>query len=337
MKLSHSEGVMELIVLPFGRALNVEVGSNLLESLRRYEIPVSYSCMAGRCGTCRCKVVQGQVLESGREAKITNPNGDRHVLACMSVLTENCTIEIPEPDEVVTHPARVIKASVLTIDYQTNDVIRLRIRPAKPLIFSPGQYVCLQLAPEYIRPYSMAGLCTDEVMEFQVRLIPDGRVSGYIAKELKIGDSVRVMGPLGTAYLRKKHEGPMLCVAGGTGLAPVLSIVRGALEGGMKNQIHLYFGVRSQEDLYGAEQLNELVDRYKNLHVHTVVAFGKTGLKQRSGLVTDAVAQDWESLVDWKVYLCGSPTMVDAATFLSLKKGVAHENIYADAFYANST
>jgi len=328
---------MELIVLPFGRTLNVDTGSNLLETLRRFEIPVSYSCMAGRCGTCRCKVVQGQVLESGWEAKITNPNDGSHVLACMSVLTENCTIEIPEPDEVVVHPARVIKASVVSLDYQTDDVIRLRIRAAKPLLFSPGQYVSLQLTPEHIRPYSMAGLCTDEVMEFQVRLIPDGRVSGYIAKELKVGDSVRLMGPLGTAYLRTKHEGPMLCVAGGTGLAPVLSIVRGALEGGMKNQIHLYFGVRSQQDLYGSERLNELIDRYKNLHVHTVVAFGDTGPNQRSGLVTDAVSQDWKSLTDWRAYLCGAPPMVEAATFLALQKGVALEKIHADAFYASST
>lgn len=328
---------MELVVQPLDRILKITSGVNLLETLRANDIPVSYSCMAGRCGTCRCKVIEGEVLETGRDAKITNPNEDQYILACMSVLTESCTIEIPEPGEVVTHPARIIKASVVAIEDMTHDIKRLRLRPAKPLEFSPGQYATLQFTPQHIRPYSMAGLSDDAELEFHVRVVPDGRVTGYIASELKVGDSVRVSGPLGTAYLRTRHEGPMLCVAGGTGLAPVLSIVRAALKGGMRNDIHLYFGVRTPQDIYGADWLAELAANHSNLHVHIVVSTGNAAPGQRSGLVTDAVAQDRKNLVGWRAYLCGAPPMVEAAAMLVKNKGVLAEHVYADAFYASGT
>jgi ferredoxin-NAD(P)+ reductase (naphthalene dioxygenase ferredoxin-specific) len=328
---------MELVVHPLARSLAIEPGANLLEILRKHEIPISYSCTAGRCGTCRCKVVEGNVLESGQEARITNPNEDRYVLACMSVLTESCTIEVPEPDEVITHPARIVKAEVVAIEDATHDIKRLILRPAKPLAFTPGQYATLQFTPEHVRPYSMAGLPGDRDLEFHIRLVPGGRVTGYVAQQLKIGDSVRVSGPLGTAYLRRKHEGPMLCVAGGTGLAPVLSIVRGALAEGMRNPIHVYFGVRSPADIYGAQWLADLAAGHRNLKVHIVVTMGNDDPRVRSGLVTDAVASDWSELAGWRAYLCGAPPMVEAAAMLVKQRGILPEHVYADAFYASAT
>jgi ferredoxin-NAD(P)+ reductase (naphthalene dioxygenase ferredoxin-specific) len=176
----------------------------------------------------------------------------------------------------------------------------------------------------------------EDELEFHVRMVPDGRVTGHIENELAVGDAVRISGPLGTAYLRYKHEGPMLCVAGGTGLAPVLSIVRGALAQGMANPIHLYFGVRTQQDIYGMGWLDQLQCRHPNLHVHVVVSTGNADPQLRSGLVTDAFNSDWSSLAGWRAYLCGAPPMVEAAAMLAKKKGVLAEHIYADAFYASS-
>lgn len=327
---------MELVVQPLGRTLHLEPGANLLAALREHQVPISYSCTAGRCGTCRCKVLEGEVLETGRDSKITHPDDQGYVLACMSILTGNCVVEVPEPDEVVTHPARIIKATVLAIEPMTHDIRRLRLRPAKPLDFSPGQYATLQFGAGLTRPYSMANVSGEDELEFHVRLVPDGRVTGHIENELAVGDAVRISGPLGTAYLRRKHEGPMLCVAGGTGLAPVLSIVRGALEHGMANPIHLYFGVRMQRDIYGQQWLEQLRQRHANLHVHVVVSTGNADPQLRSGLVTDAFNSDWSSLAGWRAYLCGAPPMVEAAAMLAKKKGVLAEHIYADAFYASS-
>jgi ferredoxin-NAD(P)+ reductase (naphthalene dioxygenase ferredoxin-specific) len=249
------------------------------------------------------------------------------------VLTDNCAIELPEVDEVVVHSARIVMGTVTAIEEATHDIRRIRVRLAKPIEFSPGQYATVQFTPDHIRPYSMAGLSDDAEVEFQIRRVPDGRVTAYIFDELKVGAALRVSGPLGTAYLRQKHTGPMLCVGGGTGLAPVLSIVRGALAAGMQNPIHLYFGVRSTQDVYDAERLEALAAAHPNVVVHIVVATGASGAGQRSGLVTDAIERDLGSLAGWRAYLCGAPAMVDALNLLVTRMGVEPSHVHADAFY----
>jgi ferredoxin-NAD(P)+ reductase (naphthalene dioxygenase ferredoxin-specific) len=328
---------MELLIQPLQKVIDVEPGANLLDALRNAQVPMSYSCMAGRCGTCRCKVLEGDVLDAGRPQQNPLDGADSYVLACQTFVTEPCTIEIPEPDEVVVHPARIVKATVQAVETLTHDIKRVVLKPAKPIEFSPGQYAQLQFTPDRIRPYSMAGLSGDGTLEFHVRTVPDGRVSGYIANELKPGDSVRVSGPLGTAYLRCKHDGPMLCVAGGTGLAPILSILRGALAEGMRNPVHLYFGVRSPRDVYGLDWLTDLERRHPALKLNIVVTSGGDPREQRCGLVTEAIEQDLPDLDGWRAYLCGSPPMVEAATVLARRKGLAPARIYADAFYTQPT
>jgi len=329
--------IMELLVQPTNRRLSFDSGANLLDVLRENGVPVSYSCMSGRCGTCRCRVIEGEVVDSGPEAGRPNLLGERHVLACQSVLTGNCAIEIPEADEIVVHPARIIKGTVVELESPTHDIRRLCIRLAKPLEFSPGQYATLQFSPEHARPYSMAGLPGDTEMEFHIRKVPDGRVTEYIFDQVEEGTTVKLSGPLGTAYLRHSHTGPMLCVGGGTGLAPVLSIVRGALESGMPNPIHLYFGVRSPQDLYDAERLESLAERYPNLTVHIVIATGDAGPGQRRGLVTDAIERDHPALAGWRAYLCGAPAMVEALSLLVARLGMNPAHVHADAFYPSGT
>jgi ferredoxin-NAD(P)+ reductase (naphthalene dioxygenase ferredoxin-specific) len=328
---------MELVVRPLQRVLNVQPGANLLEVLREHQVPLSYSCMAGRCGTCRCKVVDGDVLDAGRQVQRPLDGEPHFVLACQTYLTEPCTIEVPEPDEIVVHPARIVKATVVAIEAMTHDIRRLRLKPAKALEFSPGQYAQLQFGPDHLRPYSMAGLAGDAELEFHVRLVPGGRVTGYIANALKVGDAVRVSGPLGSAYLRRQHDGPMLCVAGGTGLAPILSIIRGAVAAGMRHPIHLYFGVRSPRDVYGLDWLAPLQREHPALRVHVVVTAGADPRAHRRGLVTDAIEADLPDLDGWRAYLCGSPPMVEAATVLARRLGLARERIHADAFYPQGT
>ena len=328
--------VMDVLIQPLQKTIQVEPGANLLEAMRNAQIPMSYSCMAGRCGTCRCKVLDGEVLDSGHAEQNPLNGQESYILACQTYITEPCTIEIPEPDEIVVHPARIIKATVLAVETLTHDVKRVVLKPAKPLEFSPGQYAQLQFTPEHIRPYSMAGLPGDATLEFHVRVVAGGRVSTFIADQLKPGDAVRVSGPLGTAYLRRKHEGPMLCVAGGTGLAPILSVLRGALANDMPNPIHVYFGVRSRRDVYGLDWLTDLERRHPALKVHVVVTSGGDPREQRCGLVTEAIEQDFASLKGWRAYLCGSPPMVEAATLMARQKGIDPARIYADAFYTQS-
>ncbi|NDY92021.1 2Fe-2S iron-sulfur cluster-binding protein [Ideonella livida] len=328
---------MDILVQPLNRILQAEPGANLLEVLLRAQVPMSYSCMSGRCGTCRCRVVEGDVLASGGLEQRPLDAQDTEVLACQTYVTEPCTIRIPEPDEVVVHPAKIVKASVVAIEDLTHDIKRLLLKPAKPIEFSPGQYVQLQFGPELSRPYSMAGLASDALFEFHVRLVPGGRVTGYIAEQLKVGDAVKVSGPLGSAYLRRKHEGPLLCVAGGTGLAPILSILRGIAAENLQSDIHCYLGVRSPRDLYGLTWLQALQAQNPRLRVHVVVSSGGDPKLHRCGLVTQAIEADHPDLTGWRAYLCGSPPMVEAATQLARQRGMAPDHVYADAFYSQGT
>ncbi len=328
---------MDILVKPLNRVIQVAPGANLLKVLQDAQVPMSYSCMAGRCGTCRCRVIDGEVMEGVGDQQRPLDGDESFVLACQTYVTEPCTIEVPEPDEVVVHPPRIVKATVVTIEDMTHDIKRLVLRPAKPVEFSPGQYVQLHFTKDHARPYSMAGLSRDDAFEFHVRLVPEGRVTGYIARDLAVGDAVKVIGPLGSAYLRRKHDGPILCVAGGTGLAPILSIVRGAVALDMRNPIHLYFGVRSPRDIYGLSWLEQLQREHPALTVHVVVASGGNTATQRCGLVTDVIEQDHGDLTGWRAYLCGSPPMVEAATVVARRKGVDAGHIYADAFYTQGT
>jgi ferredoxin-NAD(P)+ reductase (naphthalene dioxygenase ferredoxin-specific) len=128
----------------------------------------------------------------------------------------------------------------------------------------------------------------------------------------------------------------MLCVAGGTGLAPILSILRGAERAEMTNGIHLYFGVRSQRDIYGLGWLNELGRRNPQLSVHVVSTERTTDPAVRTGLITEAIASDWTTLTGFRAYLCGSPPMVDAASVLLHERGIPRKHLYADAFYSTN-
>jgi naphthalene 1,2-dioxygenase ferredoxin reductase component len=317
---------MLLRVQPAGRELAVTPGDNLLEVLRREGIPISYSCLAGRCGTCRCTIQHAQSTESGEATS---------VLACQTTLSENSVVAIPEVDEIVVHPARTIKATVLDIDAPTHDVRIVRLRPNKKLSFTAGQYATVKFGADLARPYSMANAEDDELFEFHVRIVPGGLVSGFVDQQLKPGHAVQLSGPLGTAYLRRKHEGPMLCVAGGTGLAPILSIVRTALADGMTNDIHLYFGARSAADVYGLSMIRQLEELAQGrLHSHVVVDDNRGGPPEfRNGSLPNVVQSDHGDMNGWRSYLCGSPGMVDAVRNAIKPLGIRDEHVYADAFY----
>ncbi|HEX5513274.1 MAG TPA: 2Fe-2S iron-sulfur cluster-binding protein [Gammaproteobacteria bacterium] len=324
---------MEVLVKPLGRVIDVPAGTKLLDALLQHGLPISYSCMAGRCGTCRCTVISGDVSgPAAAEGRPAQQQGTT-VLACQAQVNGDCVIEVPEPDEVVVHPARIIQTEVTAFDALTHDVRRLRLKPRKPLDYSPGQYAHLQFAPDAIRPYSMAGLPADPELEFHIRIVPDGRVTPRLAETLKVGDKVRVSGPLGASYLRRKHDGPMLCVAGGTGLAPMLSVVRGALAAGMSNPIDLIFGARTEADLYGVDELQALASQHPSFRYHLALSFGADGKRYHAGYVTDVLTALYPNLRDWRIYMAGPPAMVDAVELLSVRRGALPKHIYADAFY----
>jgi len=178
----------------------------------------------------------------------------------------------------------------------------------------------------------MANLPGDPILEFHIRRTAGGATSLHVSEQLRIGDNVRVEGPFGASYLREAHRGPIIAVAGGSGMAPIKAIVERALQKKLPQHIYCYFGVRTERDLYLHDHFTALAGQHKNLHFIPVLSEGD-GMTRRCGLVHDAVAADFDEVDGCKAYLAGPPVMVEAATKLFERRGMRRIDIHADAFY----
>lgn len=318
-----------------------EDGETILDAVLRNGVGFAYSCQAGNCGTCKCEYVSGEIfeLEYSEHALSAAERARNVVLACRSQVWSDVRIRRLSAEEFVVHPSRIMQCRVSELTALTHDVVRLRfaIEAGGPFTFSAGQFAKLEFpfAADQPRDYSMANAPGEPGLEFHVRVLAGG-VSGLIRDQLKLGDDVRISGPFGTSYLREKHGGPILAVAGGTGLAPVRSIVAAALSAGVPGPIHVYIGVRAERDVYGEQELRQWQARHPNLHVHVVLSeeAGAGGERRRRGMVTDAVRADFDSLAGFNAYLAGPPSMVDAAGEVLSEKGMSARDIHADAFYS---
>ena len=336
---------LTVTVADLNQSAPAEEGETVLAALLAHGIGFAYSCQAGNCGTCKCELVSGDILELeySEHALSADERGRGIVLACRSQMWSDVVVRRLDSEDFVVHPSRVMRCKVAGITNLTHDILKLglEIVAGGPFTFSAGQYAQLELpvAPGITRDYSMANRPDQPLLEFHVRVMPGGSVSHRIATALKFGDMVKVSGPMGTSYLRAQHAGTMLCIAGGSGLAPVKSIVETALASGFAQPLHLYFGARAERDVYFERELDGLQMRHGNFRAHIVLsepgAASSSGtlLPRRYGLVTDAVAADFASLAGFKAYFAGPPAMVDAATALVKARGVGQRDIHADAFF----
>jgi len=321
-----------------GRAepVPVEAGDTILASLLRAGVPFPFSCQAGNCGTCKCELVSGDVLEleHSEHALAPEERAKGIVLACRTQVWDDTVVRRIDAEELVLHPSRVMRCRVLALADLTHDIkgVRFAIEAGGPFIFSAGQYAQLEFAPGLSRHYSMANTPPEAELAFHIRHMPAGRTSAYVATQLKVGDKVKVSGPLGVAYLRESHAGPALLVAGGSGLAPVQSILCTMLERGHAARVTLYFGVRSERDLYHEALLKDLAARHPNFSYQVVLSEQKGAPGRRYGLVHQVIElpQDAAGVM---AYLAGPPVMVEAATALLGSRGLAPRQIHADAFY----
>jgi CDP-4-dehydro-6-deoxyglucose reductase/ferredoxin-NAD(P)+ reductase (naphthalene dioxygenase ferredoxin-specific) len=314
-----------------------ESGDTLLDALIMAGVPFPYSCQAGNCGTCKCELLGGDVfeLEYSEHALKPEERARNVILACRTQVWGDTSIRRIEAEELVLHPSRVMRCRVVAIDALTHDIrgVRLVIEAGGPFTFSAGQYAQVEFGPGLSKHYSMASTPSEPEIEFQIRHMPGGRTSAHVAGELKVGDTVKVSGPLGSSYLRDRHAGPVLLVAGGSGFAPIQSILNTLMARDYRERVVLYFGVRSERDLYHEGLLRDLAARHANFTYHVVLSEQLGAPGRRYGLVHDAVAQDIASFDGWKAYLAGPPVMVEAATAMLESRGLPHRDIHADAFY----
>jgi len=326
---------MQIFLEGHDRPVPVEAGDTILASLLRAGVPFPFSCQAGNCGTCKCELVSGDVLELAHSEHALSPEERAKgiILACRTQVWDDTVVRRLDTEELVMHPSRVMRCRVLELEPLTHDIrgVRLAIEAGGPMSFSAGQYAQLEFGPGLSRHYSMANTPDEPELVFHIRHMPGGRTSSYVSTQLKVGDKEKVSGPLGVSYLRDQHRGPVLLVAGGSGLAPLQSILCTLLARGCEAPVRLYFGVRSERDMYHEALLKDLAARHPNFE-YRVVLSEQIGVKgRRYGLVHEAI--DLPLADNVMAYLAGPPVMVEAATALLRSQGVAPGRIHADAFY----
>lgn len=243
------------------------------------------------------------------------------------------TIDPDAPDL----PVREATCRVTAVEAVTHDtrVVRLRVQDGGPFNFVAGQYARVAFPGFDPRDYSIASRPGDRELAFHIRNIGSGP-SHFVATELAEGDPVSVRGPFGHAYLRASRRGPIIAIGGGSGLGQMAAIAEEALAGGHRAPVHLYFGARSEHDVYLEERMGLLADQYPHFRFVPVLSEPGGRTTRRTGLVTDALLADAPDLSGAVGYLAGPPPMVEAATKALTELGVAAHDIHADAFISEA-
>lgn len=316
-------------------SIEVQNGQTILDAALAVGIPYPHGCKSGRCGSCKSRLIEGEVelLQHSRFALTDEEKTNGLILACRALPQTNAAVAwLGSNDDV--QPSRHLHGIVTGIDDLTHDIKMVRIMPSEGAsrLFTAGQYARISFDGVPVRSYSMANGSGDDHLEFHIRRVSGGATSEYVHSVLKTGDTAALEFPLGSSSLQQYHCGPILCIAGGSGLAPIKSIVETALSHGMRQPIHVYFGVRAERDLYLVGHFQALTQRYSNL-TFTAVLSEAQSTQYRSGFVTRAVAVDFSDLTGWKAYIAGPPPMVEAAMEMAFARGLRTEDMHADVFF----
>lgn len=324
-----------------------EMGETILAAALRAGVPYPCGCRSGNCGACKSTLAAGEIEMSPYSdyALSKAERGAGLILACRAVPWSDCEVAWLEADDVAMHPIRHLDCEVTEVITATHDIriVRLAVRAGGPFDFSAGQYASVIFAPSQTgqgrlppRDFSMANRPGGDALEFHIRLMPGGAVTPYVTSTLKPGERVRVVGPYGNAFYRPRHTGPILALAGGSGLAPIKSTVEEALARGAKQPIHLYFGARAERDLYLVDHFQALAAKHANLRFTPVLSEPDAPTEQRTGFLSEAIGQDFADFDGFKAYLAGPPIMVETCTQVLKRRGLARQNCHADAFYTEA-
>jgi len=319
-------------------AITVQPKETLLQAALRQGIDLPHSCRVGGCATCKCRLVEGHVKELTQAGYILSDAelDQGYILACQSVPRGDVKIAV---DLQSAAARKQVAGRVIGQDKLTHDIVRLRIQLDTTLPYKAGQFAQLALdgLPGVARSYSFATpVQPDAQVSFFVRQVPGGLFSAHVHAQSLIGQSVTVEGPMGDFWLRPA-DAPLLMVAGGSGLAPVLALLEDALAAGEQRPVTLFFGARTQADLYALDVIAILAQRWRGRFDFVPVLSQEpegSSWQGLRGMVVDALAehQPPARLRDSHAYLCGPPPMVDGIRAHLLQHGMPGAHIHADRF-----
>ncbi len=332
--------VFTVTIQSSGRHFPVAPGETVLEAAQRAGIALPYSCRAGVCGSCKATLLEGRCeYPRNPPAALSGTSPSQHaILLCQAVPMENLLIEAREVTSVEDIARRQLDVVVARKWMLAPDVIGLHLQPAagQPrLQWLPGQYLDVLLDEGRRRPFSIANHPqADGSIELHVRHVAGGGFTSWVYDTLKVGDALRIEGPLGTFVPREDSERPMVFMAGGTGFAPVKAIVEHFMALGTRRPMRVYWGARSAADLYLRELAAGWSSTAHDLVFHAVISDPEQAAAHglRMGLVHEAVLEDQPDLSGYDVYMSGPPAMIDAGRKLFTDAGLPEERLYYDSF-----
>jgi CDP-4-dehydro-6-deoxyglucose reductase len=322
-------------VQPSGHEFDVEEGESVLTAALRQHLVLPYGCRNGACASCKGRIVEGRVDYGVHQKKaLTDEEKSQgKALFCQAKPLTDLVIEARTIGAARDIPIRMLPCRVQKMERLADDVMALYLRlPANErLQFLAGQYVEFLLKDGARRSFSMGNAPhDDELIQLHVRHVAGGQFTDHVFGKMKERDILRLEGPLGTFFLREDSAKPIVCVASGTGFAPIKSIIEHALHKRVARPMVLYWGGRRPKDLY----MDALARQWPIEYVPVVSdALPEDNWTGRAGFVHRAVMQDFPDLSGHQVYACGVPVMVDAARrdFTQQCK-LPEDEFFADSF-----
>ncbi|MBR8057590.1 benzoate 1,2-dioxygenase electron transfer component BenC [Burkholderia dolosa] len=321
------------------RFIDCKAGETVLDAAFRAKINLPMDCSDGVCGTCKCRAESG-AYDLGDDyiddALTDDEKNDGLVLTCQMVPQSDCVIAVPASSVACKTGHSGFAATVRRIEPHHDAAVVLELDVDAPApAFLPGQYVNIGVPGSgRHRSYSFSSAPGDATASFLIKKIPGGVMSAWLESAAP-GDRLELNGPLGSFYLRDVQR-PLLFVAGGTGLAPFLSMLEVLARGGSQQKIHLVYGVTRDLDLVLVDALDAYAARLPNFSFATVVADAASN-HPRKGWVTQHIPADALHDGDVDVYLCGPPPMVDAVRAYFDDAGVKPRSFHYEKFTPNVT
>lgn len=319
---------------PSGHHYSADDNVSLLDAALAAGFVLPYGCRNGACGSCKGKVISGEI-DHGKAQLSALPDADRSkglALFCCATARSDLTLECREVANAKDIPLRILPCRVQHIERVASDVIilSLKLPTNERLQFLPGQYIEFLLKDGKRRAFSIANAPhQDELLTLHIRRVDGGSFTTHVFEVMKEKEILRFQGPMGTFFLREESSKPVILVAGGTGFAPIKAIIEHAIEQKHSRPMQLYWGAQSRSGLY----LPELPAKWPLDYV-PVLSNASAGDDWigRTGFVHQAVIADHSDLSEFQIYACGSPAMIDAARRDFIAAGLPEEEFFADAF-----
>ena len=325
----------KVTLLPSGREFSVESGETVLDAAIREGIGLPYGCRSGRCGTCTAILAQGEVEYPDGPPEALEHEPEDRCLPCVAHPHSDLVLEAREVESLEQIEVRVLPARVQGIDHLAHDVVRLwlKLPDTQRLQFRAGQYIDFVLADGSHSAFSIANAPEDDALiELHIRHIDGGRFTDWVFSKLKDQTILRIEGPHGSFVLDEASPRPMLFIGGGTGLAPLKSQIEHAFHKGIERPMTLYWGVRSQRDLYLPDLPEQWAREHANFRYVPVLSEPDADWTGRTGFVHEAVLADIDDLAAHDFYMAGPPVMVKAALDALHSAGVPDAQIHYDSF-----